>query len=324
MLRHRVQVESRQPSLQALSWPAPNPAGPFREKRPRVGKHRRWKGRARETRSPDFAQAVLEQRDWADGGRSLGTLSGDWLPGGLRLCLLPLAAPMLAQRPSLCWVWPGSGCVWVLSCFSHVRPFATPWTIPCQAPLSAKFSGQEYWSGLPCSPPGDLPDPGIEPASPALQSDALPSEPPGKSWSGEQGLILQEVQENSTIWAWGWVTRAQEVAHTYRPRGTQRGHSPAYPGLWDASCGVDSSSARTPISSPSQRWIVFISLQLNCETKLGPISDQRHFSQACSGKTKSIKLLPAPLWEALSSPWQQDGSSGGGRLILCGSVAGLL
>ena len=37
-----------------------------------------------------------------------------------------------------------------------------------------------YWSGLPCSPPGDLPDPGIEPASPALQSDALPSEPPGK------------------------------------------------------------------------------------------------------------------------------------------------
>ena len=52
-----------------------------------------------------------------------------------------------------------------------------------QAPLSMGFSGQEYWSGLPCPPPGDLPDPGIEPislASPALQADSLPTEPPGK------------------------------------------------------------------------------------------------------------------------------------------------
>ena len=64
--------------------------------------------------------------------------------------------------------------------FSCVQHFATPWTIACQAPLSMKFSSQEYGSGLPCSPPGDLPDPGIEPAFPALQSDSLPSEPPGK------------------------------------------------------------------------------------------------------------------------------------------------
>ena len=64
--------------------------------------------------------------------------------------------------------------------FSCVQHFATPRTIACQAPLSMKFSSQEYWSGLPCSPPGDLPDPGIEPASPALQADSLPSEPPGK------------------------------------------------------------------------------------------------------------------------------------------------
>ena len=42
------------------------------------------------------------------------------------------------------------------------------------------FPRQEYWSGLPFSPPGDLPDPGIEPGSPALQEDSLPSEPPGK------------------------------------------------------------------------------------------------------------------------------------------------
>ena len=49
-----------------------------------------------------------------------------------------------------------------------------------QALLSMEFSRQEHWSGLPCPPPGDLPNPGIKPRSPALQADSLPSEPPGK------------------------------------------------------------------------------------------------------------------------------------------------
>ena len=56
----------------------------------------------------------------------------------------------------------------------------TPWTVACQAPLSMKFSRQEYWSGLPFPSPGDLPNQGVEPMSHALQADALPSEPPGK------------------------------------------------------------------------------------------------------------------------------------------------
>ena len=56
----------------------------------------------------------------------------------------------------------------------------TPWTIALQAPLSMGFSRPENWSGLPCPPPGDLPNPGIEAGSPALQADSLPSEPPGK------------------------------------------------------------------------------------------------------------------------------------------------
>ena len=64
-----------------------------------------------------------------------------------------------------------------LSC---VQLFATPWTITYQTPLSMGFSKQEYWSGFPFLSPGDLPDPGIKPRSPALQADALPSEPPGK------------------------------------------------------------------------------------------------------------------------------------------------
>ena len=67
---------------------------------------------------------------------------------------------------------------------SHGRLFATPWTIAYQAPLSMGFPRQECWSGLPFPSPGDLPDPGIEPGSPALQADALPSEPPGTMTMG--------------------------------------------------------------------------------------------------------------------------------------------
>ena len=53
---------------------------------------------------------------------------------------------------------------------------ATPWIVACQAPLSMVFSRQEYWSGLPYPSPGDPPVPGIEPRSPALQADSLPTE----------------------------------------------------------------------------------------------------------------------------------------------------
>ena len=63
---------------------------------------------------------------------------------------------------------------------SHVQLFATPWTVACQVPPAMGLSRQECWSGLPFPSPGDLPGPGIEPGSPALQTDALPSEPPGK------------------------------------------------------------------------------------------------------------------------------------------------
>ena len=57
---------------------------------------------------------------------------------------------------------------------------ATPWTVACQAPLSMGFSRQEHWSGLPFPSPGDLPDPGIEHGSPALQADSLLTELQGK------------------------------------------------------------------------------------------------------------------------------------------------
>ena len=71
----------------------------------------------------------------------------------------------------------------------------------CSPPGSSamEYSRSEYWSGLPCPPPGDLPNPGIEPRSPALQADSLPSEPPGKpkktrvgSLSPLQGIFLTQ------------------------------------------------------------------------------------------------------------------------------------
>ena len=76
---------------------------------------------------------------------------------------LPLVAPEKVKVKSL----------------SHVQLFVTPWTVAHQASPSMGFSRQECWSGLPFPSPGDLPYPGIEPRSPALKADALPSEPPG-------------------------------------------------------------------------------------------------------------------------------------------------
>ena len=76
----------------------------------------------------------------------------------------------LAPGPRVC----------VLSRFSRVWLFVTPWTVAHQAPLSMGFSRQEYWSGLPCPPPGDLPNPGIKPRSLAVRADSLPVKPQGK------------------------------------------------------------------------------------------------------------------------------------------------
>ena len=64
----------------------------------------------------------------------------------------------------------------MLSCFSHVQLFVTPWTVAHQPPLTMRFSRQEYWSGLSGPPPEELPNPGIKPmtpSSPALQVDSL-------------------------------------------------------------------------------------------------------------------------------------------------------
>ena len=86
-----------------------------------------------------------------------------------------------------------------LSC---VRLFATLWTVAHQAPPSMGFSRQEYWSGLPFPSPGDLPNPGIKPRSPALQADSLTSEPPGNLKNKRTNVYLfvrKQTQMQRTI-----------------------------------------------------------------------------------------------------------------------------
>ena len=97
---------------------------------------------------------------WEEGAKRPGSFV--WAPNFSSLCCHPSVRACMLSR------------------FSHVPLLATLWAVACQAPLSMGFSRQEYWSGLPCPPPGDLPNPGIEPRSPTLQVDSLPAEPPGK------------------------------------------------------------------------------------------------------------------------------------------------
>ena len=95
---------------------------------------------------------------------------------------------------------------------SRIGLFAIPWTVVYQVSPSMRFSRREYWSGLPFPSPGDLPNPGIEPRSLALQADTLPSEPPGKPFRWQQlpsilrmrdfpdGQVLKNLPSNAGEW----------------------------------------------------------------------------------------------------------------------------
>ena len=82
----------------------------------------------------------------------------------------------------------------VLSCYSHVQLFLTPWIVAFQAPLSMGFSRPEYWSGLPCPSPGDLPNSGVEPMSLLSllnwQVGSLPLAPPRKPSTASSTLVI--------------------------------------------------------------------------------------------------------------------------------------
>ena len=101
-------------------------------------------------------------------------------PGGLQLMGLQRVRHDCATKQQT------SACTCACESLSHVRLFATPWSVSHQAPLSMGFSRQGYWSGLPFPSlgnlpnPGNFPNPGTEPSSLALEADCLPAEPPGK------------------------------------------------------------------------------------------------------------------------------------------------
>ena len=87
--------------------------------------------------------------------------------------------------------------LWELPHFlRHARLFSVPWTVAWQAPLSMEISRQEYWSGLPLPFSGDLPNPGIEPRSSALQAYSLPSKPSGKHFLLHFALNLKLFWKN--------------------------------------------------------------------------------------------------------------------------------
>ena len=104
--------------------------------------------------------------------------TSDLEPGGARVCR-QLEGVLKLVLPQGLLVGVESKVKVKVNLLSPVRLFATPWTIAHQAPLSMGYSRQECWSGLPCPPPGGLPNSGIQPGTPALQADSLPCEPLG-------------------------------------------------------------------------------------------------------------------------------------------------
>ena len=114
-------------------------------------------------------------RPWDFPGKSTGMGSHFLLQGNLPDSGIEPGSPAL-QADALPSKPPGKP-QWSLS---HIQFFATLCTVAHQGPQSMGFFRQEYWSGFPFLPPGDLPDPGIEPGSPSLQVDSLPSELPRK------------------------------------------------------------------------------------------------------------------------------------------------
>ena len=152
---------------------------------------------------------------------------------------------------------------------SHVRLFAAPWTAACQAPLSMGFSGKEYWSGLPCPPPGDLPNPGIELRSPALQAYSLSTTHSSTliwkiPWMKEPGRLqsmgLQRVGHN---WATS-LTHSLPTEPPGKPKNTVVGSLsllqgimiPSAFGLW---CGTSGTKSKLQLSyhALSQAAILF-------------------------------------------------------------------
>ena len=156
--------------------------------------------------------------------RSTEDVLNTLMPGGMhrhRLLQGPRVIPLWSvhvRTTSLFLGWAkaiSSDCACCAQLLSHVQLSATPWTVVRQAPLSMRFSRQEYWSGSPCLLPGDLPIPGTEPKSHILQADSLLSELPGKLKNTGVWLCIKiaiSASETYSLYPQGfWLKRAKIV-----------------------------------------------------------------------------------------------------------------
>ena len=105
---------------------------------------------------------------------------------------------------------------WLFSCKVVSDSFVTPWTVALHALLSIGFPKQEYWSGLPFSSPGDLPNPGIKPWSPALAGILFATKPPGKPTFTGGTKKLQMTERKQGISSTGNLYTSDQSRHTYR------------------------------------------------------------------------------------------------------------
>ena len=87
-------------------------------------------------------------------------------------------------------------------CAQSCLTLCNPWAVACQAPLSMKFSRQESWSGLPFPPPGDFPDPGIEPTLPALGGRFFTAEPRLKPISLTELQLKEDTVSSDALFKW--------------------------------------------------------------------------------------------------------------------------
>ena len=104
--------------------------------------------------------------------------------------------------------------LYIRVCFSPIWLLVTLWSIACQASPSMGFSRQEYWSGLPCSTPRALPDPGIKPASHELQADSLPREQMGSPFKYYYNSNLSSDQE---VIGWKQILRDNLFIFAFSP-----------------------------------------------------------------------------------------------------------
>ena len=137
---------------------------------------------------------------------------------GMKIRIIPVCCCLLWEESEAGWA-----VVQVLSHSVVSDLFGTPWTVATRILYPWGFSRQDYWSGLPC-PPGDLPNPGIKPRSPTLQTDSLPSEPPGKPMSTGVGnlSLLQGIfptQESNK-----GLLYCRQILYQLSYQGTPDGH----------------------------------------------------------------------------------------------------